>query len=235
MKTFLLTALCALSCFASFSAEEKPPTADELLAGVRYSTAYQKNQKVNGHLRKKSEKIPFGIEIKDGNIFFNYALDGSQWTTFELKFKEKGQELYTYENGKSKKFETNRYGERIGNTDISFEDLSFRFLYWPNGKILPHDHTAFIKGRRCYIVDVPNPNPKSGQYAFIRVWIDTEQNVLWQIDAFNAEGKHLKRFSITSVMKTDNSWFFKQMRIETRDPNNPKKTTGVNYIEMEAN
>lgn len=235
MKRLLAYMSVVLMGVSTLVAEERVPTADELLAGARYAATMQKNQKINGTLRKKSDKIPFGIELKDGDIFFNYSVDGSDWRTFQLKFKEAGQELYTYEAGKSKKFESKRYGERIGNTDVTFEDLSFRFLYWPKGQVLPQDRTSFVKGRKCYVVNLPNPKPGDGEYAWIRVWIDAENGAMWQIDAFNADGKLLKRFAITSVMKSKDTWFFKQMRVETRDPNNQQKVLAVNYIELEPN
>lgn len=219
----------------SVGAEEAkaPPSADALLARVRHATTMTKDQMMKGVIRKNKTKVPFGIQLAKGNICFNFSPDGTQWQTFDLKFKEAGQELYTVENGKAIRFSPSRYGESLAGTDVTFEDLSLRFLYWPQGTILPHDHTAFIKGRKCYIVDVPNPVLGSGSYAWIRAWIDVEMGALWQIDAFDAQGKHLKRFSITSVQKTDESWFFKQMRIEVRDKDNPKKTIAVNYIELD--
>ncbi len=234
MKRLFFTAFaCCLAASALADDPRQDMTADRLLAGVRYATANQKDLSINGRVRKNSTKVPFGIHLKDGNIYFSYSQDGSKWDTFELRFKQKAQELYTYENGKPKKFTSKRYGETIPGTDITFEDLSLRFLYWPNGQILPQDHTSFIKGRKCYVVNLPNPAPGNGAYAWIRAWIDEESGALMQIDAFDEKGRHLKRFTITSVMKTQDTWFFKQMRIERRNPDNPKKVLGVDYIELD--
>lgn len=229
MKRFLTLAFAFLFFSPVFAAKEKQPDADLLLARVRYSTTLQKDQKYEGTLTKKKTKLPFGIELKQGSIYFSYSDDNKNWKTFELRFKEKGQELYTYENGKKVKFNAKRYSETIGGTDVTLEDLSLRFLYWPHGTIRPQSHANTVKGRDCYIVDIPNPSPGSGAYASIRTWIDKENGALWQIDAFDALGKHLKRFTITSVQQKGDTWFLKQMKIDVKNPETGK-VIASNYI-----
>lgn len=233
MKRFFLPFLGLLCLSPAFSAPEKGmPSADQILSSIRTSTTKQRDQKLEGNVTKKSVKIPFGIELKKGRIYFSYSEDGSTWKTFELRFREKGQELFTYENNKATKFTAKRYQETLGGTDITFEDLSLRFLYWPNGKVLPQDRTSFVKGRDCYVLDLPNPTPGSGLYAWIRAWVDKENGALWKIQAYNDKGQLLKRFSIVSVKENEGSWFFKQMRIEICNPSNPKKITAINYIDL---
>ena len=40
---------------------------------------------------------------------------------------------------------------------------------------------------------------------------------------------------IDSVMKLkDGSWFFKRMKVEVRDPSNPRSTVSVSYIDMDS-
>lgn len=40
---------------------------------------------------------------------------------------------------------------------------------------------------------------------------------------------------IDSVMKLkDGSWFFKRMKVEVRDPSNPRRTVSVSYIDMDS-
>lgn len=233
MKRFLFTLLGGLVLSPVFAApENKAPAADQILASVRNATSRQSDQKLEGNVTKKKEKIPFGIELKKGRIYFSYSDDNSStWKTFELRFKEKGQELFTYVDGKSSKFTAKRYQETIGNTDITFEDLSLRFLYWPNGKVLPESRTSYAKGRLCYVLDLPNPSPGTGMYAWIRVWVDKENGALWIIDAFNEKAQKLKRFSIESVKEKEGNWFFKQMKIFVHNPDTGK-VSSVNYIDL---
>ena len=54
------------------------------------------------------------------------------------------------------------------------------------------------------------------------------------MDGIDGRGELAKRFMIDSVMKLkDGSWFFKRMKVEVRDPSNPRKTVSVSYIDME--
>ena len=44
----------------------------------------------------------------------------------------------------------------------------------------------------------------------------------------------VKRFSITSVQRLkDGTWFFKQMKLEVRNPQNPNRTIALDYLEMD--
>ena len=90
-------------------------------------------------------------------------------------------------------------------------------------------------GRDCWIVQIPNPNSGVGQYAWVRVWIDKENGAMWQVDGIDRRGELAKRFMIDSVMKLkDGSWFFKRMKVEVRDPSNPRRTVSVSYIDMDS-
>lgn len=214
--------------------ETQKMTADQLMARVRYSSANQKEQKLDGTLSgPKIKKIPFGMEIKGKKIYFSFSDDDKKtWKTFELRLNQRGQELYTYENNKGTRFGANRYTENIAGTSITYEDLSLRFLYWPNGTIHQQSQAAVVKGRKCHIVDLPNPDQKIGAYGTIRVWIDQENGAFWQIHAFSKEGKLLKTFNIDEIMKTDDTWFFKRMIVKVMNPDNPKKAIATNYIDL---
>ena len=84
------------------------------------------------------------------------------------------------------------------------------------------------------MIEVPNPTPSVGQYAWVRVWVDKENGTSWQIDGYGRDGKLKKRFTITSVQKlSDGSWFFKQMKLEVLNPQDPNRTIALNYLEMD--
>ena len=102
-------------------------------------------------------------------------------------------------------------------------------------RVPPRYAASTVKGRDCWIVQIPNPNPKVGQYAWVRVWIDKENGAMWQVDGIDRRGELAKRFMIDSVMKLkDGSWFFKRMKVEVRDPSNPRRTVSVSYIDMDS-
>lgn len=223
---------CALAPVSSWA--DGAPSADVLLKGVRRGAMASGEKDITGQLRKRGTKVPFSIGLRGDVICFQYQT-GGEWKRFDLKFKEKGQDIQVVEKGQSSRLPVSGYVRPIADTDVTYEDLSMRFLYWPNGKVLPEDGTSTVKGRDCWVVQVANPSPGTGLYKWVRVWIDKENGAMWQIDGIDARGELSKRFLMDSVMKLkDGSWFFKKMKLEVRDPADSRKTNSVSYIEMNA-
>ena len=230
----ILFAVMMCSFVPGFAQEEVvEPSADELLACMREMTVSQGNKDVAGRIRKGKLKIPFSLSVRGETLAFQYK-EGDTWKRFDVRIKEKQADLIRVEDGKAVVMSPSKYTEKIAGTDVCYEDLSLRFLYWQGGEIIDAGDDARIKGRDCYVVQVPNPNPKVGQFAWVRMWVDKENGTTWQIDGYGADGKLKKRFSITSVQKlSDGSWFFKQMKLEVRNPQNPDRTIALDYLEMD--
>ena len=230
----ILFAVMMCSLVPGFAQEEVvEPSADELLACMREMTVSQGNKDVAGRIRKGKLKIPFSLSVRGETLAFQYK-EGDIWKRFDVRIKEKQADLIRVEDGKAVVMSPSKYTEKIAGTDVCYEDLSLRFLYWQGGEIIDAGDDARIKGRDCYVVQVPNPNPKVGQFAWVRMWVDKENGTTWQIDGYGVDGKLKKRFSITSVQKlSDGSWFFKQMKLEVRNPQNPDRTIALDYLEMD--
>ncbi len=209
------------------------PDADALLKGMRDMTVSQGNRDVMGNIRKGRLKVPFSISARGETLAFQYK-QAEAWKRFDVRIREKNVDLLLVEGGKAQVMAPANYAHKIAGTDVCYEDLSMRFLYWKDGKIIENTADSRIKGRDCYIVEVANPKPGVGQFAWVRMWVDKENGTAWQIDGYGADGKLRKRFSITSVQKlSDGTWFFKQMKLEVRNPKNPDRTQSLNYLEMD--
>lgn len=234
MKHLFCLAVTAIVCMAApRAAADSALSADELLASVRNTMTSQGERDVQGQLRKGRTKVPFGMSVRGDVIAFQYK-PGTGWKRFDLHIKGKGVEIAEVVGGKAAMMPAARYTESIAGTDICYEDMSLRFLYWKNGRILDKGVDPRVKGRDCWVVEIPNPKPSVGQFAWMRAWIDKENGTTWQIDGYDAQGRLKKRFSITSVQKLkDGTWFFKQMKLEVRDPANPARTVALDYIEMD--
>lgn len=207
-------------------------SANELMSSMRNMLVSQGSRDVAGHIRKGSAKVPFSLSARQETIVFQYK-QGNAWKRFDVRIGDKKADLLLVNNGKAVVMAPASYGQPIAGTDVSYEDLSLRFLYWEGGSILPDSKDSRIKGRDCYIVQAPNPTPGVGQFATVRMWLDKENGTVWQIDGYGSDGKLRKRFSITSVQRlSDGSWFFKQMKMEVRDPATGR-TTALNYLEMD--
>ncbi|MBR5523429.1 MAG: outer membrane lipoprotein-sorting protein [Akkermansia sp.] len=209
------------------------PDADALLKGMRDMTVSQGNRDVMGNIRKGRLKVPFSISARGETLAFQYKQEEA-WKRFDVRIREKNVDLLLVEGGKAQVMAPANYARKIAGTDVCYEDLSMRFLYWKGGKIVENTADSRIKGRDCYIVEVANPQPGTGQFAWVRMWVDKENGTAWQIDGYGADGKLRKRFTITSVQKlSDGTWFFKQMKLEVRNPRNPDRTQALNYLEMD--
>ncbi len=233
MKSFFLTCSLALIGLLPLAHAETPP-ADDILAAMREMAVNQGEKDVAGSIRKGRTKIPFSLSSRGDTIVYQYK-QGDSWQRFDVRMRSKEAELCLVKPGnKAEVMAPANYAQPIAGTDVSYEDLSMRFLYWKGGRVLENTADSRVKGQACYIVEVPNPNPKIGQYAWVRIWVDKENGTAWQIDGYGADGKLKKRFSITSVQRlSDGSWFFKQMKLEVRNPQNPDRTISLNYLEMD--
>ncbi len=237
MKPFFTSTplrLLALACACLLPAAYGETSADAILAAMRDMAVSQGERDVAGTIRKGRTKVPFSLSSRGDTIVYQYK-EGDAWQRFDVRMKTKSAELFRLLPGnKAEQMAPSSYAQTIPGTDVSYEDLSMRFLYWKGGRVVEDVADTRIKGRDCVLIELPNPNPQVGQYAWVRLWVDKENGTAWQIDGYGADGKLKKRFSITSVKRlSDGSWFFKQMKLEVRNPQNPERTSALNYLEID--
>lgn len=229
-RVAVLAALAAI-CSGELLAQ---PGADELLKRVRQGVTTAANKDMKGQMRKRGLKVPFTMSLRGDLISFLYLVN-QQSERFDLKFNDSSLSILFLQNGKMVRLPEKFYAQPIGGTDVSYDDLSMRFLYWKNGTVLPQDSTSVVKGRDCWVVQVKNPSTSIGEYAWVRVWIDKEEGGILQIDGINKNGELSKRFIINSISRLDDgSCFFKQMKLEVRDSANSKRVISTSYIEMDS-
>ena len=234
IRHYLALALVWACCLFSAVQAQQPASADDLLRAMREMMVSQGNRDVMGTIRKgNSRKVPFSLSARKDTIAFQYK-ENDVWKRFDVHIGSNRADLLLVNQGKAVVMNPSSYARPIAGTDVTYEDLSLRFLYWKGGTILPDSADSRIKGRDCYIVQVANPTPGSGQFATVRMWIDKENGTVWQIDGYGRDGKLKKRFTITAVQRlSDGSWFFKQMKMEVRNPENERRTIALDYLEME--
>ncbi len=233
MLRFRNSILVALSLLCLSPIAGADSSADDILSAVRQSMVSQGERDVLGHIRKASAKVPFSLSARGETIIFQFKQNNA-WQRFDAQIKDKNVNLLKVVNGKATQMSGKDYAEQIAGSDVSYEDLSMRFLYWKGGRLIDDPKNSRIKGRDCYIIEVANPQRNVGQYAWVRMWLDKENGTTWRIDGYGADGLLKKRFSITSVQRlADGTWFFKQMKVEVRDPKNQNRTIALNYLEMD--
>jgi negative regulator of sigma E activity len=62
------------------------------------------------------------------------------------------------------------------------------------------------------VLESVNPAPSSG-YSRVHSWIDNESGGVLQAEAFDANGKLLKKFSVGSVEKVNGRWRISNIRM----------------------
>lgn len=221
---FLLLAGLVPSAFSQEDAGEIPPTAedssfagktidqmtaDEVLRLVRFSyTLY--NRDFTGVLQMGlTKKVPFLLSLKPEAIRFIFD-DPAQIIYVDTR-DQKFSLLEGVDGGEMAPVSAAKYDEAIRGTDVTYDDLSMRFLYWPDAKVVRQER---IKARDCVVVRVRNPDG-SGAYATVDIWIDKQSGGMLKMIGYNREGRPIRRFEVLHGKKFDDVWMVDEMRIET--------------------
>lgn len=219
----LLAALLALSpAFSSFG--EPPPDARAILRSVRLAQSAQRLN-LNGQLRTGPQKIPFRLRVESGTVRYEFSEPPQ---AIVLRLGDKGSRLEEVSGGAAERVSPARFDDKVRGTDISYEDLSMRFLYWPEGAV-QGEETKLL--RRCWKVRV-EPGGTESQYGLVVLWVEQESGALLQAEAYDKAGNFARRFSVRSVQKAEGAWILKQMRIEAAPAPGAKDRTPT-YLEIE--
>jgi len=206
VKSILAAILVVLPLAAR--AEEPTPSALDLLKSVRIAQSGQDWQ-FTGRLRVSSKKYPFRLTMDKGAIRYEFTETGDIIT---LRLGEKSSTLEETKGGKTGRVSAAKFDSAVSGTDISYEDLALRFLYWHDASVIG---TGIISAHNCWKVEVRPPGRGDSQYARVVLWIGKDDGALMKAESYDAAGKWARRFTVTSVMKRDGYWLLKQMRIES--------------------
>lgn len=203
------------------------PDGDEVLKLVRMSQALQDLHRLQGRLRvnETGEKIPLELTMADNVIRFLLREPNE---IINLDLKDNGTKLSRVVAGGRVEMPMSLYSDRVRKTDINYEDLSMRFLYWPHAKVIGEDTFSFQK---CWQVRVTNPDGR-GPYGTVDVWVARSSGAMMKMEAYSPQGKKLKQFLVRKGQKFKGAYILKQMRVESFDPASGK-VTGITYLEID--
>lgn len=206
------------------------PAVDDILETARYVATLQQHD-LKGQLRKGGVKTPVMLYLRGENIQFQYlSARTTKWSPFHTRLEKDHYDLFEMVDGKTLRFPDAKLGQAIEGTDLSYEDLALRFLYWPKGKV---EGSEKIKGQDCWKVRLQNPG-KAGRYALVYVWVHKKAGALMQVVGYNggSPAKALKRFQVSDIMKIGDAYTLRTMRVESYDPV-ANKVTGITYVEFD--
>ena len=186
------------------------PDAEAMIRGIRLSATLQQMD-LDGNIRKDGQKdTPVQLFVRENNMQFRLG-NGER---FHIRMGDEAAELLSLDDqGKTGRFPASRLVQPIGGTDVTYEDLTLRFLYWKGAKLEGEEK---IDGEACYRVRLNNPG-KEGAFGAVYVWVHKKYGAFWRIKAYGRNGKPIKQFQVSAVMQLPDGkgYTIKTMRISS--------------------
>ena len=197
------------------------PDPQELLKVARLAST-SSEAAVRGQIRAGAAKSSFLLRVGGGKLRF--AFDQPE-RVFEVRLGEESSGVYDNRGRPMKKGMQEPVAD---GTDVTVEDLSLGFLYWPDARLLGKES---VRGRGAWKIEL-RPGKRGSEFAVVRVWLDEASGALLRIEGFDWQGKLLRRFEVVSGQRIDGQWMLKQMRIEKFSPENSSRPVGRSYLEI---
>ncbi len=232
LRRFFLLASLAVCSFTAPAAENPAPaelTAADILHAVRAGQS-GRHEALDGQLRDDSnDKIyPFRL-VADGPLV-RYQFGGKPPETVQVRYNVDNSTLEESGPDGGKMTPAN-FDKKILGTDLTYEDLSLRFIYWSQAAIEGDDRLMTLT-RPAWRLRLQSPAKRS-QYASVLLWVDKESGALLQAEGYDEQGKLSRRFKVISGQQLEGKWYLKQMRIESFDVGSDHVRTRT-YLEIKG-
>lgn len=202
---------------------EPPPSAKDILASVRMMEARQQID-LQGQLRQDNVVVPFRL-VQNGPLI-RYSFTNPD-EVLQLRLGENSSRLDVVTGGGTEQFAASKLKQKIRGTSVTYEDLAFKFLYWPTARVLGEET---VRTRKCWKLQLRAPADES-QYSNVLLWIDKASGALMRMEGYDSNLQLAKRFEVVSAQKIEKRWFLKQMRIEELQPGTSHVQTRT-YLEI---
>lgn len=111
-----------------------------------------------------------------------------------------------------------RLNTPIGESDLTWMDLAFDYLWWPNAKLLDEatcdaqDIPTRTSGRNCVVVEAEPPAPVPG-LAAVRLWIDRATGNLIQTEQLGEDRRPMRQMFVQRIGREEGRWVPREFRI----------------------
>jgi hypothetical protein len=195
---------------------QPPPSAKDILASVRMIESRQQID-LQGQLRQDDVVVPFHLVQNGPLIRYSFANPDE---VLQLRLGEHSSRLDLVTDDGTEQFAASKLKEKIRGTSVTYEDLAFKFLYWPTARVLGEEN---VRTRNCWKLQLSTPSRQS-QYSNVLLWVDKGSGALMRMEGYDWNAQLAKRFEVVSAQKIEGRWFLKQMRIEELQP-------GTNHVQ----
>jgi Outer membrane lipoprotein-sorting protein len=217
-SSYVIRHFILAACLAGIvsARSESPPSAKDILNSVRMIESRQQID-LQGQLRQDDAVIPFRL-MQNGPLIRYTFINPDE--TLELRLGENSSRLELVSDAGTEKVGTSKLQEKIRGTIVTYGDLAFKFLYWPNALLLGEQN---VRTRKCWKLQLRAPSRES-QYSNVILWVDKASGALMRMEGYNWDAQLVKRFEVVSAQKIEGRWFLKQMRVEELQP-------GTNHVQ----
>lgn len=111
-----------------------------------------------------------------------------------------------------------RLNTPIGESDLTWMDLAFDYLWWSNVKLLNEetcdtlDIPTRVSGRNCVVVEAEPPAPVPG-LAAVRLWIDRATGNLIQTEQLGEDRRPTRQMFVQRIGREEGRWVPREFRI----------------------
>ena len=113
---------------------------------------------------------------------------------------------------------------RVQGTDVTWLDLSFDFLWWPNASYEADREGESVHGQKCRVILV-RPDVEIKGLSAVRLWVDRKTGCLMQAEQIGEDGRPIRRLWGTRVKKMDGKWMVSVLEVETLGARHRTKIT----------
>lgn len=113
---------------------------------------------------------------------------------------------------------------RVLETDVTWLDLTFDFLWWTDAAYEAEREGESIHGQKCLVI-LARPEVKIDGLSAVRMWVDKKTGCLMQAEQVGEDGKPIRRLWGTRVKKMDGKWMVSVLEVETLGSRHRTKIT----------
>lgn len=210
--------------FLCLNAVAQAPDPSAILDGARLSASLTKLEKgLTGSIRKGNHKTPLTLFLMGGDIQFQFSESPDKPRIFHMRMGETSCNLFEIVDGKNCSLSPSQLVAPIAGTDLTYEDLSLRFFYWPNPIL---EGSEDVGGQSCYKIRIDKPRNVPGRYEVVYVWVHEKFGAFMKIRGHDEKGGLLKEFQVEDIMQVaDKVWTLRKMQVATHDPENGRRVS----------
>jgi negative regulator of sigma E activity len=134
--------------------------------------------------------------------------------------------------GSSSQVPLKNAADPVRGMDFNYEDLSLRFIYWKNVKMLDADARITAARIKCWLIRVNAPDV-SGPYYTVDLWVHKDSGGMAKMEAYDRRGKMVKRFEVRKMQKVDGATALKEMMVESLNQTSGD-VKGRTYMTLDA-